>query len=127
MRASKSKQLLLNRELLLPNLMLIQIPPRIPQLSGQLIRHPLIPQYQPQQMPLETVRLIIHKRVPRMHHAEIVEEDHVAGFEDDFCGVPHGGVVEGVEGAALEGGEGGEGGRAWGGGGAGDAGAGAVD
>lgn len=103
MRASKSKQLLLNRKDLLPHLMLIQIPPRIPQNTRQLPRGPLIPQYESEQMPLEAPCLVVHEAVPRVHHAEVVEEDDVAGLEGDFRGVGRGGVVEGVEGGALGG------------------------
>lgn len=127
MRASKSKQLLLDRKDLLPTLMLIQIPPRIRQTARQLPRGALIPQYESEQMPLEPARLVVHEAVPGVHHAEVIEEDDVAGLEGDFRGVGHGGVVEGVEGGALGRGEGGQGGGARGGRGAGDAGAGAVD
>ena len=62
-----------------------------------------------------------------MHQAEVVKEEHIAGLEFDFGGETLGGEMQGVEGAALEGGEGGEGGRARGGGRAGYAGAGAVE
>lgn len=127
MRASKSKQLLLDRKDLLPTFMLIQIPPRVPQTPRQLPRRALVPEYEPQQMPLETPFLVVHEAVPRVHHAEVVEKDDVTGLEGDLRGVGHSGVVEGVEGGALVGGEGGQGGGARGGRGAGDAGAGAID
>ena len=78
-------------------------------------------------MAFEPARLIVHERVPRVHHGQVVEEDHVAGLELDFDGVVHRDVVESVEGAVLEGCEGLEGGGAGSGGRAGDAGAGAVE
>ena len=50
-------------------------------------------------MPFQPLRLIIHKRVPRMHHSQIIEEDHIARLQLDFhCVFGREGVqcVEGV-------------------------------
>ena len=62
-----------------------------------------------------------------MHHAQIVEEDHVAGLELDLGRVFRGGVMQGVEGSPLDGCEGWQGGGAGSRGRAGDASARAVD
>lgn len=127
MRTRKRKQLPLHRKNLFAHLMRIQIPPRPLQHARQPPRKLVISQNESQQMPLLPHLFIIHEPIPRMHHAEIIKEDEVARFEDDFRGVGQGCEVQGVEGGALVGGEGREGGGARGGGRAGDAGAGAVD
>lgn len=102
MRASERKQLLLHRKLLFPSLMLIQIPPRIHQPIRQHIRRILIPQYQANQMPLQPLRFIIHERVPRMHHAQIIEKDHIAGLELNHSRMFDGDVMQSVEGTSLD-------------------------
>ena len=71
--------------------------------------------------------LVVHKRVARMHHGQVVEEDHVAGPQRDFDGVLHGQSVQGVEREALGWGQGRQGRRSGRRGRSGDAGAGEVD
>ena len=105
MRARPRKQLLLDRKHLLRNFMIIQHPPRLLQLPRHLIRHLLIPQYQPQQMPFQTLGLIIHKRVPRMHHSQVIEKDHIARLHLNLHCVLGREGVQRVEGETLGWGE----------------------
>lgn len=62
-----------------------------------------------------------------MHHAQVVEEDHIAGLELDLRRAFHSNVMQGVQGASLERCKGREGGRAGSRGCAGDASTGAVE
>lgn len=83
--------------------MLIQILPCILQLFRQPIRGPVIPQYQAEQMALQPCSFVVDERVPRMHHGQVVEEDHIAGLELNLGRVFHSDVMQGVEGSPLDG------------------------
>lgn len=83
--------------------MLIQIPPRILQLFRQLIRRPVIPQYQAQQVTLQPRSLVVHETVARVHHAQVVEEDHIARLQLNLRRVSHRDVMQGVKGTPLDG------------------------
>lgn len=93
--------------------MIIQRPPRFPQLLRQFIRSLIIAQYQPQEMPLQPRRFVIDERVSCMHHGQVVEEHHISALQLDLDGMFHGQSMQGVECKTLSRGERREGRRSW--------------
>lgn len=93
--------------------MLIQRPPRFPQLLRQLVRSLFIPQYQPQDMPFQPRRFVVDERVSCMHHGQVVEEHHISGLQLDLDGMFHRKGMQGIECETLSRGERREGRRSW--------------